>query len=236
MSGVEASLFFNSILFNSEVWQSLTIKHMNDLPKVDHYLLRSILGAHSKVPIIFLFLETASLTIKNITASRRMIYMQTLLKRKESELTRRVGTFEQLKQKCSSDNWYTMIMKDFEYIKLTLEEDKIVSLSDNNYKDLIKRKVRQSVFKELNEKKLLYKKIKAIEYSDLNKTQKYLVDHSFSGKMRSMLCNLRSHCVRGIKDNFCHQYQTLICDLCSHPCFDQQHPLQCVSLQHVQRD
>ena len=42
--------FLNGILYNSEIWPKLTEKNKIDLMKIDKYLLKSLLGAHSKVP------------------------------------------------------------------------------------------------------------------------------------------------------------------------------------------
>ena len=69
----------NGILYNSEVWQKLTEKDKNDLNKMDHILLREILGAQAKVPIEQLYLETATLPIDKIISMRRMIYLQNIL-------------------------------------------------------------------------------------------------------------------------------------------------------------
>ena len=45
----------------------------SDLDKVDHILLRSLVGAQGKVPIK-LYLEPASLTTTQVISVRRMIY------------------------------------------------------------------------------------------------------------------------------------------------------------------
>ena len=42
-----------------ETWHNLKDKELNDLKKLDQYLLRKIIGAHSKVPVEFLYLETS---------------------------------------------------------------------------------------------------------------------------------------------------------------------------------
>ena len=87
--------FINGTLYNSEIWQQLTQKDKSDINKVDHILLRSILGAQAKVPIEQLYLETASLTPTQIISVRRMIYLQTILKRPETEMIRKI--YEEMK-------------------------------------------------------------------------------------------------------------------------------------------
>ena len=43
--------------------------------KIDKYLLSSILGAYSKTPLEQLHLETATMSIPQIIATRRLIYL-----------------------------------------------------------------------------------------------------------------------------------------------------------------
>ena len=61
----------NGLLFNSEVWQQLTEKDKRDLNKIDHSLLRTILGSHAKAPIEQLYLETSSLSLTDTIKTRR---------------------------------------------------------------------------------------------------------------------------------------------------------------------
>ena len=53
------SWFLNSILLNMETWHNLKDNELNELKKLDQYLLRKMLRAHSKVPVQFLYLETS---------------------------------------------------------------------------------------------------------------------------------------------------------------------------------
>ena len=54
------AMLINGILFNSEAWQGPETKHIILLEKVDEALLRGILGAHPKIPLETLYLETRS--------------------------------------------------------------------------------------------------------------------------------------------------------------------------------
>ena len=184
----------------------MTAKQITDLSKVDFYLLRSILGVHSKVPIVFLYMETASMQIADIISCRRMIYLQTVLKREQTELTRRV--YDAMKTDKSPNSWYGMVTRDFDKIVYTLNEAEIINMTEGNYKAVIKRKVRKYVFNKLCDKKLSMKKICNLIYTDLDKPQKYLTDPSVSDDIRRLVVNLRSRCVRGIKDNLHGQFQS----------------------------
>ena len=49
------------------------------ITQMDNYLMRKILGAHSKIPIEMLFLETGTLPIEFILISRRVNYLHNKL-------------------------------------------------------------------------------------------------------------------------------------------------------------
>ena len=53
------------------------------LEKVDEHLLRLLVKGHSKLPKEFLYLEAGAIPIRFIISSRRLLYLQTILKRPE---------------------------------------------------------------------------------------------------------------------------------------------------------
>ena len=75
----------NALLCNSEIWQKLTEKDTNDFNKIDHILLRSIVGSQSKAPVEQLYLETGSVNISQTISIRRMTYLQSILQRSEGD-------------------------------------------------------------------------------------------------------------------------------------------------------
>ena len=58
------ALFINGTLFNSEAWQGSVNDNIELLEKVDETLLQGILGAHSKLPLEALFLETGTIPLR----------------------------------------------------------------------------------------------------------------------------------------------------------------------------
>ena len=108
------AMFINGILFNSEVWHGVTDDHVRALEKVDEHLLRSLLQCHAKTPLEFLFLETGSVPIRHLISSRRMIYLQTILRRDDEEVTKRIFK-EQQRNPCTGD-YVKLIEKDFKEI------------------------------------------------------------------------------------------------------------------------
>ena len=80
------AMLVNSIFFNSEAWHDVTAADVKALDKVDETLLRFLLGSHSKAPIERLYLESGAVPIRFILSSRRVNYLQTILKREDEEL------------------------------------------------------------------------------------------------------------------------------------------------------
>ena len=83
------AMFVNGTLFNSEAWHNVEDKDILPLEKVDEALLRGLLQAHSKTPIEALYLETNSLPVRYILKSRRLMYLQNILKKEPSEMVRK---------------------------------------------------------------------------------------------------------------------------------------------------
>ena len=73
--------FINSTLFNSEA-------DIKKLSNIDRQILVCSLGSNAKVSTEMLYLETASLPLEWIIRSRRLRYLQTLLKQDDTELTK----------------------------------------------------------------------------------------------------------------------------------------------------
>ena len=81
-------MLINGILFNSEAWHGVEKKDISILEKVDEALLREELSVHPKIPIVALYLEMKSVPIRFTIASRRLMYLHTILQRNEIEMLR----------------------------------------------------------------------------------------------------------------------------------------------------
>ena len=60
------------------------------LIKLDQYLIRKIVGAHSKVILEFLYLETSAIPLDFVLTSRRLKFLHTVLSRSDNELTKKI--------------------------------------------------------------------------------------------------------------------------------------------------
>ena len=82
--------FVNAMLVNIEAWHNVLKKDTEVFTKLDNYLMKKIIGCHSKVPTELLYLETSSVPIEYIIASRRINYLHNILSKEDHELTKRV--------------------------------------------------------------------------------------------------------------------------------------------------
>ena len=84
------SWFLNSLLLNMETWHNVQDSDLKVFMKLDQYLLRKIIGAQSKVPIEFLYLETSAIPVDFVLSSRRLNFLQTVLAQNDTEMTKRI--------------------------------------------------------------------------------------------------------------------------------------------------
>ena len=222
------AMLINGILFNSEVWHAVTEEDIKGLEKVDEHLLRSIVNGHAKTPLEFIYLETGALPIRFIIASRRMMYLQTILKRPDNELIKRIFK-AQAEEPCQGD-FVKLIETDFATINENLNQVVIQNLPTEVYKKRIKAKVRLAAFSYLTEIQKTHSKVKNIKYDKLE-PQPYLLSTLFTNDDVNLLYSLRS---RGIncKANFRGMYgDDLACPVCDTEALDdQQHILHCTIL------
>ena len=74
-------------------------------------------------------------------------------------------------------------------------------MSEDQYKKLIKNKVKNATFNQLKALQNTHSKVREIKYEALG-IQQYMLSSEFSNKEVSLLINLRSYSVRGIRMNF----------------------------------
>ena len=111
-------------------------------------------------------------------------------------------------------------------------------MDDNQYKTLIKNKVREEALKEFKVMQASHEKGKYLHYEHLTGAQNYLMTNQLNNKEVSLLVNLRCQSVSGVKDNFHQQFRNnLMCELCAKYEDSQEHLVQCHELRkHIKWD
>ena len=199
---------------------------------IDKYLLRTLLGAHAKVPLEHLYLEVAALPFSYVISSRRVLYMQTILKRPDEEIIKQI-------YKCQIENpvpgdWCILLNEDFDKIDVHMTDNQIEMMSEQDYKKLIKSKTREAAFIYLQSLKESHDKVKINEYCNLKNPQEYIPSNNLSNTEKYILFGLRSHTIRGIKMNFTNMCpEKSLCPMCERSLDTQEHLLLCPVLQNI---
>ena len=199
---------------------------MHPLEVIDNQILRLITGAQQKVPLEMLFLETGELPLKYVIIVRRLMYYQEILKRHEKELVKRV--FTAMKIDPLKGDWINLIIEDLKYLDMTVDnEEEIKNLSKNEFRRLVKNKIKNVAFKDLEEIKDSHEKVKHIAHEGIKNPQDYLVSKKLTNKEKALLFNLRSRSENQFKENFHNMYNNYDCSLCGKEADSQEHALTC---------
>ena len=126
--------FLNSILLNMESWHNLRDEQLKELMVLDQYLIRKIIGAHSKVPVELLFLETSAIPIDFILTSHRLNYLHTIGSMGDNELTKKIY-FAQ--KKPIKGDWLHKIKEDLSKVNINMVESEIANIKKSIFKNLI---------------------------------------------------------------------------------------------------
>ena len=154
-----------------------------------------------------------------------MIYLQTLLKRPDDEITKRVYLAQ--KESPTHGDYYNLVMADWEMMGEPLNESAIVATSIDAHKRKVKAKVRMAAFEFLQNKKKQHSKVKDVQYNKLE-TQRYMTSPVFNDLEVSLLYAMRSRALE-CKSKYKNKYKNddLLCSICSLEEDDQPHIMQC---------
>ena len=93
---------------------------------------------HVKTQNELLYLETGVLNIERIISNHRMMFFQTLLKRDDNEITKKVYISQ--KNNSVKGDWLELSAKDFKDIDMPMNEDIIMNKTKAQFKSRIKKK------------------------------------------------------------------------------------------------
>ena len=229
------AMLINGTLFNTEAWHNVSNKDTMVLEKVDEAFLRGLLQAHPKIPLEALYLETKSLPIRFILASRRILYLHNILQKESNELVRKIYDVQKLNP--STGDFTELVKEDMSSIGLGLTEDEISKIPKQRFKKLVKQKIYDKAFLYLKDLKDGHSKMQNMEYGAFE-VASYLKSSLFNSSDISLLLALRTRTVRGIRSDFGGLYSDKMCPLGCGDTDTLQNVLTCKILtqQHVTQD
>ena len=143
-------------------------------------------------------LETGTWQLRHHLTYLRLLYHHHILTRPKEETISKIY-FKQ-KEEPIKGNWFQLLKKDFEFIEIDLNEEKIMQTSKSEYKSEIKALVHKATFKYFMNKKKNHSKLDEIKYTKLQ-LQPYLSSSVINNKQKELLYILRSKC-HNSKKNF----------------------------------
>ena len=138
------------------------------------------------------------------------MYLQTILKRSDRELTKKMYLVQKSDPK--KGDFYDLVKKDIEMVKLDLNEEDIETMSKKKLKEIVKTKVKEAAFKHLMEQKLSKSKMDNIKYTKYELSP-YMRSPLFTQEQASVLLALRTRTVRGVRTEFGDMFVNKLCPL-----------------------
>ena len=221
------SLLLSTLLSNSEAWYNVLKKDIENLEKVDEALLRKIFSAQCKTPLEVLYLESGNTPIRFILMSRRLNFLHYILSQPTDSLLRNV--FDAQVDNPIGGDWVTQVEMDIRDLKLSLTFDQIKTIPKEQFKKLVKEKVKIRSFEFLTRIQATHSKSKNIVYKNLG-LQTYLgPDSPLTIKEKSLIFSARARML-DVKANFKVGRTDLNCRKCNKSEETQRHLLECSEL------
>ena len=220
------SILINGILTNAEIWFHLKSSEIENLEKVDRSLFHRLLRLPQTIPVPALYLETGTLPVAMIIKVRRLTYFHSILTgRKEGMLYR---VFYVQWQYPNKGDWTLQVKNDLNDFNFPCDLDILEKYSKEKFKNIVKVRARVYSFNILNRKKLSYRKLENLNYSEL-KTQNYLLNNELDHDEKKIIFMFRTRMVN-VGENFRSGKDFVMCPLCGLHLDSQFLLLQCPGL------
>ena len=160
-----------------------------------------------------------------------MMYHHHIPARDQNETINKI--YNKQKEETTKGDWYELLMKDFKFIEDDMIEEAIKSTTKQEFKNKIKKQVKEVAFKEFMKIKQNHSKLDGVHYTHLE-IQPYLRSNQFSREERKLLFLLRSKC-HSSKFNFRTKHKNNIkCTFQCNVVEDQRHVFtQCCRQQQL---
>ena len=162
------------------------------------------------LPVEALFLESKSIPIRYILASRRILYLHAMLQKEESEMVRRI--YEAQKSDPSLGDFFELVRQDCQNIRLNMSDQEISKIPKQRFKNIVKAKISNATFLHLQKKQIGHSKMKKLNYEKFE-LMSYMNSPLFNNNNRTLLLALRTRAVRGIRNDFRGLYNDNMCPL-----------------------
>lgn len=91
-----------------------------------------------------LYLKTSVLPISSVITARRLLHLQTILKRSTKEIIRKV--YEAQKSSPIKGDWINLVREDMKQIGIDISDKAIEEMSQEEYKIIVRKAVKKTCF------------------------------------------------------------------------------------------
>ena len=213
------SMYLNSILVNCDSWYSISKKNMEILESADIAYFQVVFNSHSKTARESYYLETGKLKLKHMIAMRRLMFLQNILKRENSQVIKKMYLAQSFRP--VKGDWYNTVKSDKENYGIQITDEEISDMSKAVFKKIIKEKVSKRADEELksSEKSKVQNILKNLKLDKRGKirAQEYLKTSKLSTIEKQMLFALRTHSY-DVKSNYKSFHKDdMKCRICEDP-------------------
>ena len=218
------TMFLSVMLLNSETWINLTKENIDDLEAMDRTLLKSIMELPTSATNSLVYLELGCCPVRFIIMGKRLMFLQYILQRKETDLVSQV--YYAQKRQPTANDWSEVVKEDLKQLKLDeYSELDIKGMTKDSWKKLVKNAIKTSAFSYLQKEAILKSKAQNLQYDKLE-VQEYLTARQISKPRKLLLAKLRCRMVK-VDQNY---GKKRLCQLCEMGPDDQIHLTQCIFL------
>ena len=165
------SMLINGTMTNAEIWYNFTNTEVQEFEGLDQLFFRRLFEVPVTTPKEAYYLELGVLPINIILKSRRINYLQSILKQDKTGM---LYTFflTQWHNPCKGD-WTEQVKEDLADFKIQCSFEEIEKKSKESFKKLVKIRAKELALEQLQSKQNKHSKMENLSYSEV-KIQSYL--------------------------------------------------------------
>ena len=134
------SMLVGTLLTCCEAWYNITEEDLRQIEQVDKSLWCNLLEVAKTVPYDLICLDLGLEPLRYVIMKRRLIYLQYILKQKESSLVKKFLETQMLNPK--KKDWVRTVKTNMEHLKINMSFKEIEDLPKQTYKKLIKKRIK----------------------------------------------------------------------------------------------
>ena len=139
------ALFVSCMIFNSQSWSNLSDKNISSLEKLQCKFLKKIVNAPQATANSFTFLEFGVLPLRYEIERNQLMFLHHIIHLEDNDPVK--VTWESMKQFPDEANWWSGVKKLLSKYEISLEDAE--KRSKESYKDMVKKRVKETAFKVL---------------------------------------------------------------------------------------